>query len=278
MRFDVLGASTYVYTGGRERQPGLPTVVLIHGAQNDHSVWILQSRYLAHHGFDVLVPDLPGHGRSLQAPLSTIESMADWLLALLDAAGAERAALIGHSMGSLIALEAAGRAPQRASHLALVGSAFPMKVSDTLLDAARDDEPAAIDMICNWSHSGISHKPGTPGPGFSVFGQNKRLMQRQRAGLLSIDFSACNAYVGGLQAAARVRCPTSLIGGSLDQMTPIRASHALRDALAVAATSAGLPAPVSVALPDCGHDIMAEQPEGLLNALRSLLASRPAGA
>ncbi len=112
--------------------------MFIHGAQNDHSVWVLQTRYFAHHGFGVLAVDLPGHGRSKGAPLTSVEAMADWLLALLDAAGVKQATLIGHSMGSLIALETAFRAPQRVARLALVGTAYPMKVSDTLLDASRE--------------------------------------------------------------------------------------------------------------------------------------------
>ena len=51
---------TYAYTGGRPFDPALPAVVFIHGAEHDHCVWALQSRYLAHHGRGVLAVDLPG--------------------------------------------------------------------------------------------------------------------------------------------------------------------------------------------------------------------------
>src|SRR5689334_21066055 len=140
MLVKVQGQDAYCYTGGKTFDPELPTAVFVHGAQNDHSVWSLQTRYFAHHGFGVLAVDLPGHGRSKGAPLPTVESMADWLLALLDAAHVQSAMLIGHSMGSLIALEAAYRAPQRVNRLALVGTAYPMKVSETLLDASKNQE------------------------------------------------------------------------------------------------------------------------------------------
>jgi pimeloyl-ACP methyl ester carboxylesterase len=126
--------------------------VFVHGALHDHSVWILQSRYLAHHGFAVLAVDLPGHGRSAGPALDTVEAMADWVLQLA-AAGRKRATIVGHSMGSLIALEAAGARRRASSAIALVGTAYPMKVSDALLQAARDDEPRAFDMINQWSHS-----------------------------------------------------------------------------------------------------------------------------
>ena len=64
MYLQVNGAQTYCYTGGKAFDAAKPTVVFIHGVLNDHSVWILQSRYLAHHGWNVLAVDLPGHCRS----------------------------------------------------------------------------------------------------------------------------------------------------------------------------------------------------------------------
>ena len=170
MLLDVQGKQAYCYTGGKVFDAALPAIVLVHGAQNDHSVWGLQSRYLAHHGHAVLVPDLPGHGRSAGPALTSVEAMADWLLALLDAAGVQRAILGGHSMGSLIALEAAHRAPAKAAGLALLGTAYPMKVSDALLETSRSNEEAAIDMVNIFSHSSMAHKPSCPGPGFSVMG------------------------------------------------------------------------------------------------------------
>lgn len=267
MRITLDGHEAYAYTGGRAFDPALPTVCFIHGAQHDHSVWILQSRYLAHHGCGVLAWDLPGHGRSGGAPLASIAEIADWVLRANAQAGAARAVLVGHSMGSLIALHAAGAAPAGVRAIALVGTAFPMKVSDALLQAARDDEPRAFDMINQWSFSGVTHRPGNPGPGFSVFNETRRLMERQRPGVLLNDFQACHAYDAGLTQAAAARCPALLVLGEADQMTPPKAARALAQAL---------PDSRTVTLPRCGHSIMAEQPEGLLAALRGFLTGLPA--
>ena len=265
MLINVHGAQAYCYTGGKSFNPALPTVVMIHGAQNDHSVWALQSRYLAHHGFGMLAVDLPGHGRSKGAALRSVEAMADWLLAVLDGAGVQQAALVGHSMGSLIALETAHRAPQRVTRLALVGSTYPMKVSDALLDAALNNEAAAIDMVNIWSHSGYAQKPSCPGPGFSVMGMSKRLMERMSAQnpekLFHTDFTACNSYANGEAAAASVACPVQFIFGSKDMMTPPRSTKALLAALPGART-------VTV---DAGHQMMAEQPDAVLDALLAFL-------
>ena len=259
MYLDVDHARAYVYTGGKNFDPALPVVAFVHGAQHDHSVWILQSRYLAHHGYAVLAVDLPGHGLSEGEPLRSIEAMADWLLALLDAAGVERATIVGHSGGSLTALETAARVER----LVLVGTAFPMRVADDLLEATRDDEPAAIDMINIWSHSNYAQKPSNPGPGFWVMGENKRLMERMKPGVLHADFAACNAYANGLAAAAAVRCPTLFILGRRDMMTPVRAAAALRQAI---------PSAQTVEVPATGHALMAEAPDAVLDALRAFLA------
>jgi pimeloyl-ACP methyl ester carboxylesterase len=269
MLLDVAGRKAYAYTGGRTFDPALPTVVFVHGGQQDHSIWILQTRYLAHHGYSVLAVDLPGHGRSEGPLLTTIEAMSDWVLRLLDAAGVRRAAIVGHSMGSLIAIEAAGSEPSRVDRVALVGTAFPMKVSDALLAAAREDEASAFDMINMWSRTGITHRPGSPGPGFSVLNQGRRLMERQKPGVLFNDFNACNAYEGGLERAGAMTCPALFVLGARDMMTPLRAARSLIDAM---------PDTSIVEIPDCGHAMTDERPDAVLAALRGFLAGmeRPA--
>jgi pimeloyl-ACP methyl ester carboxylesterase len=262
MLLNVQGREAYCYTGGKKFDAALPTAVFIHGAQHDHSVWVLQTRYFAHHGFNVLAVDLPGHGRSKGNALTTVAALAQWLLALLDAANVQQAMLIGHSMGSLIALEACAQAPTRVMKLALVGTAYPMKVSETLLDAAKNEEQTAIDMVNIWSHSTIAQKPSNPGPGFYAMGGNQRLMQRISAlnpeKVFYTDFSACNAYANGEVAAQSVKCPTLFLIGKRDMMTPPRATGTLTKAI----THGKI-----VQIDNCGHSMMAEQPDAVLDAL-----------
>ena len=263
MQCEVNGRTAFIYTGGRPFDPSLPVVVFIHGAENDHSVWALQSRYLAHHGRAVLAVDLPGHGRSHGEPLQSIAALADWVAAVLAAVGVEKAALVGHSMGSLIAMECAARYPERISKLALVGTAFPMKVSAELLTATRDDESAAQTMVNLWSHSGLAHYPGSPGPGFWVQGVNHRLMQRQKPGVMHADFAACNAYANGLLACGLIKCPVLVVIGKRDIMTPARFTKEIIQALADKRV---------VEIEGAGHAIMAEKPDELLDAIRNFIA------
>ncbi len=256
----------YAYTGGKPFDAALPTVVFVHGALHDHSVWTLLARWFAHHGHGVLAVDLPGHGRSAGPALGTVEAMAEWLLALLDAAGVAAASLVGHSMGSLVALEAAGRAPSRARHLAMVGTAYPMVVSPALLEMAASDPQAAIDSVNAWSHSTSAPKPSYPGPGSWLQGGNVALMRRIQAAdattnVFLYDFRACNAYGGGLDAAARVACPATLLLGRRDMMTRPEQAEGLATALHVE--------PLVI---EAGHALMTEAPDALLAVLRRTLA------
>lgn len=262
MELSVAGRKAYAYTGGKPFDPSLPCVVFIHGGEHDHSVWALQSRYLAHHGYGVLALDLPGHGRSAGPALATVEALADWTLAAMDAAGARRATIAGHSMGSLVAVECAARAPDRVDRLMLLGSTFPMRVADDLLNATRDDEPRAHTMINVWSHSAYAHYPGNPGPGFWVVGGNLRLMQRQPAGTLHADFKACNDYRSGKESAAKVRCPVLFIVARRDAMTPARGGREFAKSFATSRV---------VEIAGSGHAMMAEKPDEVLDEVVAFL-------
>jgi pimeloyl-ACP methyl ester carboxylesterase len=252
----------YAYTGGKAFDAGLPTIVFVHGALHDHSVWTLAARWFAHHGHGVLALDLPGHGRSDGPARESVEAMAEWLLTVLDVAGVEAASLVGHSMGSLVVLEAAARAPSRARHLVLVGTAAPMIVAPALLDSAANDPQAAIRSVNAWSHSTNAAKPSHPGPGAWLHGGNIALMRRMQAAepmtnLFLTDFRACNAYRGALDAAARVDCKSTIVVGRRDQMTVPKEAASLAAALGTT--------PVVL---DAGHALTTEAPDALLKALR----------
>jgi len=260
MQLSVNGAEVFVATGGREFDPALPTVVLLHGAGFDHTTWALHSRWFAHHGFGLLAPDLPGHGRSGGKPLATIAEMADWVAALLKAAGAAKAKLIGHSMGSLIALETVARHPEKVSGLSLIGTAATMTVGPDLLKAAEANDHAAIDMVSIWGLGFQAELGGSLAPGLWMHSGAQRVLEQCRPGVLFNDLNACNAYQGALAAAAKVAVPVTLILGERDMMTPARAGKVL---------AAALPNARTVVLPGAGHMMMTERPDELLAALQN---------
>jgi pimeloyl-ACP methyl ester carboxylesterase len=259
MQLSVNGMDTFVATGGKEFNSALPTIVFLHGAGFDHTTWALHSRWFAHHGYSVLAPDLPGHGRSGGAPLSTIAEMADWTAALLDVARADKAWLVGHSMGSLIAIETAARHPAKVSALSLIGTAATMTVGPDLLKAAEADDHSAIDMVSIWGLGFQAGLGGSLAPGLWMHSGAQRVLEQGRPGVLFNDLSACNSYQNALAAAAGIKIPATVILGERDMMTPLKAGKAL---------AAALPNSRTVVLRGAGHMMMVEQPDELLAALR----------
>ncbi len=257
------GNKAYVYNAGRALDAKRPSVVFVHGAANDHSAFLLQSRYFAYHGCNALAVDLPGHGRSEGSPLPTIGAMADWIAAVLDAAKLGEAALVGQSMGSLVVLECAARHPQRIRALALIGTAAPMAVGDALMRAAREDSHDALDMLNVWGHSAAAQIGGNAVPGMWMTGAYLRLLERAKPQVLHVDLKACADYAGGAAAAAKIRCPTLFVLGSRDLMTPPRNAQDLRSAIV---------GHRAVVLDGAGHALMAERPDAVLDALIGFVA------
>lgn len=263
MNFTVDGRAAFAYTAAHAIDPAKPTVVFVHGAGLDHSGWGLQSRYFGYHGWNVLAVDLPAHGRSDGPALHSIGDMAEWIKKVLDEKKIESAAVVGHSMGSLIALEFAARYPQAAQRIALIGVAYPMKVGEAFLDAARRNDTAAYDMETIWGHAPQVPLAGNPNPGMWMYGDTLARLGRLAPGVLHTDLNACNTYSAGMEAAAKLKCPALFVIGARDMMTPPRGAEGLIKAIE---NSKAIRIPVS------GHLLMAEAPDATLDALIAFLA------
>jgi pimeloyl-ACP methyl ester carboxylesterase len=262
MNFIVQGYPAYAYTGGRPFDPKLPAIVFLHGAALDHSVWHYQSRYLAHHGFGALAVDLPGHGRSPGAVRTSIEALADWVAAFIEAACVGKAHVVGHSMGALVALDTALRHRDRVQRLALLGASAPMPVGEAFLAAAKDDSPAAFDMQTAWGHARHVALATSAIPGLAQSGASRQLVARARPGVQHADLAACHAYAPSPDAIRALDVPTLVIAGRRDQMTPPKAGQALAKEIPGA----------NLATVDAGHAMTTEAPREVLALLRAHLA------
>jgi len=262
MKIDVQGLASYCYTNSRNMDREKQSIVFVHGAGLDHTVWTLFARHFARHDRNVIAVDLPGHGRSKGEPKGSIEDMSDWIIALLDALGIEQAAITGHSMGSLITLDCAARHPDRVRALALVGSTAPMPVSDAILDASAANDHAAFDLLTQYGYSKRHLYGGNKNPGMWMVGGTLRLFERSRPGVLYADVNACNKFDAGLERAAAIQCPVLAVLGKEDRLTPVRGTRDLIDAL---------PSPDVRILDGSGHTLMVEATNPLLDALRDFL-------
>lgn len=273
MKISVKDQETYAYTGGKAIRSDQPTVIFIHGVLEDHSVWALQSRFIANHGWNVLAVDLPGHCRSAGEAPDSVQAGADFIAALMDSLGLQQVALIGHSWGSLIALEAAAQLQARVSHLVLLGTASPMRVTPALIEAAQSNPMAAIKSINQFSHSLLAPPPSSLGPGTWVKGAALALNRRVFASNTKVNvfhrgFLACNNYHNGLQAIARITCAVLMISGKADQMTPASTAQSLYQAARDANKN------VQICLLETGHALMSESPEDCLRLINDFLQGR----
>jgi pimeloyl-ACP methyl ester carboxylesterase len=257
------GSSVFLAHYGKPFDPARPTVLFVHGAGMDHSVWPLQARHFAYRGWNALAVDLPGHGRSGGELLGSVPAMAGWLGDLIQVLRAPVVHLVGHSMGALIGLDLAARHPDRIAGLVLLGAAPRMPVHPALLEAAARPEPLAAELICDWGFGPAGHFGGHKAPGSWMLGHALRLLGASSGPRLHTDLAACNAYQDGLQAAAMLRCPTLVVAGGADRMTPARQAAKLAEAIEGAQL---------VTLPACGHMLMVEQPDATLDALIAFLA------
>jgi pimeloyl-ACP methyl ester carboxylesterase len=265
MKHNLHGTQIHLATGGRDFDPAGDVLVMLHGSGQNHLSWILQSRYFAHQGYSVLVPDFPGHGLSEGAPLETIEDMAAWVIDLLDSLGVKTACLVGHSQGCLVTIEAGARYPDRISHLVLIAGAMAIPVNEVLLDMSEQALEKAIAMLTSFGHGSEAHKYDHSLPGHSFIGFGERLMAVNNRDALKADFTACNSYSNGSAAAAKIGQPTLCLLAQKDRNTPIKFGKMMAEAIDDCTVAI---------MNNAGHMLPVERPLEVNAAMRDFLANR----
>lgn len=264
MIFEVDGKTVHAATGGVELTGDDPVIVLVHGAGMDSTVWQLQTRYLAHRGYRPLAVDLPGHGSSEGPAIDGVVELSDWLVRFIEAVGWGSVAIVGHSMGTFMALEVAARRPDLVTSLVLIGTGEAMPVHPDLLDKAENDLEGAAALMAAWGHAKPAHIGLNPTPGMWMIGGQRALVERSPAGVLALDLRACATYTGAPEAAAAVTAPTTILMGSGDKMTPPRSTRRLAESI----RDLDL-----IELADTGHDMMFENPRAVRSAIVSAVSA-----
>ena len=247
----IVGEKTFyaLYQGDVQ---GRNNLVLVHGAGGSHLDWPAPLRRLT--GANVYDLDLPGHGRSQGTGRSSIAAYRDSLLGFLDSLGLERAVVVGHSMGGAISLDSALHYPDRLAGLILVGSGARLRVAPAILTGILSDFEATVDLVCDYAF----------GPGATE--QLKRLgrqrLLRTLPEVLRGDYAACDAF-DVMERLGEVRCPTLVIGGTADRLTPSKYSIYLRD---------HIPGAELVLVDAAGHMVMLEKPEVVTKAVSKFVA------
>lgn len=262
------GQHVYASTGGREFDTSLPTVVLLHSAGVDHTIWQFQARAFAHRGFNVVSLDLPGHGRSHGPAVSSVPRYADIVAALLEEVAVDTAHVVGASLGAFISIDLAARFPSLVESLTLIGVAERMPVHPDLLAAAAADDHLALELMTSWTHSRAAHTGGHPTPGLWMMGSSMRLLQRAKPGLLHKDLAACDAYLTASEYAKQIAVPVLVLMGERDLMTRPQAAAPLAEQF---------PNSRTVIVPGAGHMVMIEEPDVVIDELIAFWQQNEAG-
>jgi pimeloyl-ACP methyl ester carboxylesterase len=266
------GRRAHVHDGGMPWKAAQPWIALVHGAGGTHVAWQSQSRALAHAGYNVLIPDLPGHGASEDVPaIHTVEDYATWLRRMIltvrrpAAQPAAPLVLVGHSLGACIALSYAAQWPAEVAGLALVGASLEMKVNPALLRDCLENQPRAVDFITSFGHGRTTHLSAVTAPGTWVLGADRALLLVSQPSILQRDFAVCAAWRGAAHAS-KVTCPALVVSGALDRLTPAKGGRQLADTVRGARYEV---------LPGVGHMLSSEAPRALLKLLLTFLAGLP---
>lgn len=256
------GRRAFYTTGGKAWEEGLPLVVFVHCAGGAQTLWILQSRAIAHHGWNVAALDLPGHGYSEDVEgMERVEDYAAWVGRFVAALGVERVVLAGHSMGAGIALTLAATSPAQAAALLLLGTRAEMEVSPTLLKDTAENPLRAAQFITAYGHAPSTHIGHSPTPGNWLLGSAQALIEKCSSEVLHRDFQASQEWDGNAYAG-KVGCPTMVIGGAQDRMTPAKMGRELAESI---------PGARYEELPGAGHFMMNEAPREVLRLMRGFL-------
>jgi pimeloyl-ACP methyl ester carboxylesterase len=239
----------YVHRASAERKE---TLLFIHGAGGTHRHWGHQVQGLG--GVNRCALDLPGHGRSDGEGHESIAGYAEIILQLLYALDLPTVTLVGHSMGGAISQYLALEHPQRVDRLILVGSGARLRVLPNLLEGLLRDFPSTVEMMLGWAYAKDT------APDLVQLGREEWLENVPQ--VVHGDFSACDEF-DVMNRLGEIRCPTLILCGEDDQLTPPKYAHYLRD---------GIPGATLTVIPRAGHMVMVEKPELVNSAIEEFLA------
>ena len=228
-----------------------PLVIFIHGAGCDYTFWAMLNRYYFFKGYSTLAINLPGHGDNKDKGLSSIDEMALYVKKIVKKYSSKKNILIGHSMGSLICLSIIINKLFNAGKVVLIGVAFPMKVSSSLLELSKKDSSEAISNMINWSIPSDSKLRGSNLIGLNLPNFINTLMYKTENNLFS-DLNSCNKYLVEDAALNKIENSILIIAGKFDIMTPRKSSYSLNSILKNSSLET---------IENCGHFHLHEKPE-----------------
>ena len=229
--------------------------VFIHGASGSSLSWYFQKEYLKQF-MEVVLLDLPGHGKSSGDGCDRLEECRDAVHSALTSLGLDKCYMVGHSMGGAIAMLFALTYPELLEGLILAATGARLRVFPEILQGILGDKEGTVRKIAELAFS--KKAPA------SLIESGFKEMMKCRKEVIHRDFSSCEQF-SVMDRVRRITLPTLILCGGDDLLTPLKYSEFLH---------AEIPDSKLVRVPDAGHLLMIEKPEPVNRAIEAFVTGK----
>ncbi|MHA1227534.1 MAG: alpha/beta fold hydrolase, partial [Candidatus Hodarchaeales archaeon] len=127
-------------------------LVFIHGAGGDKRQWESQNEFFKEKGFGVLIPNLPGHGKSLDMGESSISVYSKTICDLIRSLELDRVVLIGHSMGGAVAQRIVIDKTIDVESLVLIGTGAKLNVAPIFFEMLENNFNEVMNLMGKFAY------------------------------------------------------------------------------------------------------------------------------
>ncbi len=235
----------------RNRSGDSACLVMVHGSGGSHRHWPAEIACLE--GMDVIVPDLPGHGKSTGRSRNRVEDYAAALTAFCERMTLSNVTVAGHSLGGAIALHLALTPPSWLERVVLVGAGCRLRVLPAILDGIRSETSKTAGRIAEMAFGSRADRKRV-----SAFAGELAAVDPE---VTHDDFSACNAF-DVCDRLHTIRIPALVVAGEEDRLTPEKYGRHLQE---------HIPNAIISILPGVGHMMALESPKRVAEVLQRYL-------
>jgi len=244
--------SEFLYYAKTRAPDAHVTVVLVHGAGENHLIWPASLRRMENAAVYAL--DLPGHGKSTGNGRTFVMDYAQVVAEFMTAVGIDRAIIGGHSMGGAISQQFALSFPDRTAGLILVATGARLRVASAILAGLVNDTNKTLDLITRWAWG--------PDASDAMLALGRAQLAEAEPQVMAADYAACDAF-DLMSHLGQISAPTLVIGGTADQLTPPKYAAFLAE---------HIPGARLALIKGAGHMVMLEQPDLVAGHVREFLS------
>ncbi|MCX8111454.1 MAG: alpha/beta hydrolase [Syntrophorhabdaceae bacterium] len=227
-------------------------IIFIHGAGLNNRIWDNMLNYFIT-SVEVILLDLPGHGRSPGSGCDSIEGYRDVIFDAIKDSDLEGSYMAGHSLGGAIAMSFASEYPDMLKGLILLGTGARLKVLPQILEGIIKDKEKTLKEIIKLAFSDKTHEV--------LIGIHYNETIKCPEEIVYKDFYACDRF-NFMDKLNSIISPTLIVCGKDDILTPPKYSAYLKTHIKNSEL---------LIIEDAGHMLMLEKPEEVATTIKRFI-------